>query len=309
MIASFLPIWLLTAVGYLTGRTRILGDEGELVLGRFVFHVAMPASLFATLSGTALDRFSGWAILTFGAGTVLTCLIGFAASRWVFGRALGDQAISGMAAGYVNSANLGIPVAIQLLGNTSFIVSVMLFQVLIVTPVVLTVIDIHRGRGTRVRDFLLVPARNPIIIACVLGVAVSAAGLRLPAQVLGPCHLLGAAAVPTALITLGMSLHGRRPEADLRSRGEVAVAVGLKVMIQPCVAFVLGRYAIHLSRTDLVAVVICSALPTAQNAFIYAREYGLRTELVRNSIVVSSALSMLSLLLATWLLGTGSPGN
>ena len=36
VIASFLPIWLLAAVGYLAGRTRILGDQGELVLGRFV---------------------------------------------------------------------------------------------------------------------------------------------------------------------------------------------------------------------------------------------------------------------------------
>jgi predicted permease len=306
VIASFLPIWLLTAVGYLTGRTGILGEQGELVLGRFVFHIAMPASLFATLSGTRLDRFSGWAIVTFGIGTVLTCLAGFAASRWVFGRGLGDQAISGMAAGYVNSANLGIPVAVQLLGNTSFIVSVMLFQVLVVTPVVLTVID-GAGRTVRVRDLLLLPARNPIIVACVLGVTVASLGRHPPSQVLGPCRLLGAAAVPAALVTLGMSLHGRTP--GTRSRGEVAVAVTLKIAIQPCVAFVLGRYAMHLSRNDLLAVVICSALPTAQNAFIFAREYGLRTELVRNSIVASSLLSMLSLLVATWLLGPPATGN
>lgn len=124
-----------------------------------------------------------------------------------------------------------------------------------------------------------------------------------------PYRLLGAAAVPAALVTLGMSLHGRTAEAGPRSRGEVVVAVTLKVVVQPCVAFVIGRYAIHLSRNDLLAVVICSALPTAQNAFIYAREYGLRTDLVRNSIVTSSVLSMLSLLLATWLLGPGYAGK
>lgn len=305
MIASFLPIWLLTAVGYLTGRSGILGEEGEIVLSRFVFHIAMPVSLFATLSGTRLDRFSGSAIATFGAGAVLTCLAGVAASRWAFGRGLGDQAISGMSSGYINSANLGIPVAMQLLGDTSFIVSVMLFQLLVITPVVLTVIETQDGSASRsrVRDLLLVPTRNPIIIASALGVAAAGLGLHVPRQVMAPCRLLGAAAVPTALVTLGMSLHGRTPQPGRRSRGEVAVAVALKLVMQPGVTFLLGRYAVHLSRTDLLAVVICAALPTAQNVFIYAREYGLRTELVRDVIVTSSVLSMLSLLLAIWLLG------
>ena len=70
-----------------------------------------------------------------------------------------------------------------------------------------------------------------------------------------------------------------------KAAGESLDAVLLKIVIQPCVAFVLGRYAVHLSRPDLLAVVVCSALPTAQNVFIFVGEYDLRTALVRNAIV------------------------
>ena len=42
VLAAFVPIWALTVLGYLVGRSGMLGDRAELVLGRLVFHVAMP---------------------------------------------------------------------------------------------------------------------------------------------------------------------------------------------------------------------------------------------------------------------------
>ncbi|MFF8918672.1 hypothetical protein ACF08M_36555 [Streptomyces sp. NPDC015032] len=53
----------------------------------------------------------------------------------------------------------------------------------------------------------------------------------------------------------------------------------------------------------MLAVVLCSTLPTAQNAFIYAQQYGLDTRVVRNSVVASTVVSMATLSLASWALG------
>ena len=50
MLAAFVPIWALTAVGWLAGRSRVLGAGAVDVLGRFVFYVAMPAALLDTLT-------------------------------------------------------------------------------------------------------------------------------------------------------------------------------------------------------------------------------------------------------------------
>ncbi|MFF2408216.1 AEC family transporter [Streptomyces sp. NPDC058092] len=335
LLSAFTPIWMLTAIGYAVGRSGLLGEQAEAVLGRFVFHVAMPAALFTMVSGARLDAFANSSMVAFAAGTALVCGLGFVASGRLFGRGTADRAIGSMASGYVNSANLGIPVAVQVLGDASFVAQIILFQVLLVSPVILTLLDTESGaasgsgavsgKGLVFRRMLTMPVRNPVIMASLLGVVVSALGLRLPHALAHSCDVLGAAAVPTALITLGLSLNvrpatgvptmqraegGERAEPDgagvRTKRAEVVVAVALKTLVQPLIAFVVGGPLLSLPDHQLLAVVLCSALPTAQNAFIYAQQYGLDTRLARNSVVASTVVSMATLSLATWSLGTSS---
>jgi predicted permease len=81
------------------------------------------------------------------------------------------------------------------------------------------------------------------------------------------------------------------------------VVVLLKIVFQPAVAYLAGRFVFHLAAHDLLAVVLCAALPTAQNVFIYAREYELSTELPRDAVVFSTLISMGTLWLVVSLLG------
>ncbi|MCX4677514.1 AEC family transporter [Streptomyces sp. NBC_01433] len=316
LLSGFAPIWTLTAIGYAVARGGLLGPAAEDVLGRFVFHVAMPAALFMMVSRARLGSFVNPSMLAFAAGTALASGVGFVVARRSFGRGTAEQAISSMASGYVNSANLGIPVAVQVLGDASFVAQIILFQVLFVSPVILTLLDrgadpsnTHWKAGFRRMPTM--PVRNPIIMASLLGLLVSATGVRPPLALAHSLDLLGAAAVPTALITLGLSLHGRPDTAAAEersgvpgSRSEVATVVALKTLLQPLIAFAVGGpLLLDLPEPQLLAVVLCSALPTAQNAFIYARQYGLDTTLARNAVVASTVVSMATLSFATWALG------
>ncbi|MFI9271120.1 AEC family transporter [Kitasatospora sp. NPDC052896] len=308
LFSGFVPIWVLTAAGYLVGRAGLLGEQAEAVLGRFVFHVAMPASLFAMLERSPLGAFGNSSMIAFAAGTALTSLLGALAARRLFGRGPADQAIAAMAAGYVNSANLGIPVAVQVLGDASFIVPVLLFQVLLVSPAVLAVLDSATatsggGARTALRRMVLLPVRNPIIMAAALGCLASATGFRLPGELDHSCQVLGGAAVPTALVTLGLSLHGRRPATGTNGRAEVGLQVVLKTLVQPLVAYAVGALLLGLPPHQLLAVVICSALPTAQNVYIYAQQYRLDTALARDSVLISTLVSMATLSGIAWALG------
>ncbi|MFD7733293.1 AEC family transporter [Kitasatospora phosalacinea] len=313
LVAAFAPIWVLTAVGWLAGRAGLLGADAEAVLGRFVFHVAMPAALFTVVARTDLASFADSWVLAFAAGTAVASLLGLLAGRGPgrSGRSTAERTVAVMAAGYVNSGNLGIPVAAQVLGDASFVAPVLLLQVLLVTPVVLAVLDATTGAarpspGARLRRLALLPLRNPVILGAGLGALFSAAGWRLPGPLADSAELLGAAAVPAALVTLGLSLHSppgavpQRPE-----RGELAVAVLVKAVGQPLAALAVGTLLLHLPGPQLRAAVLLSALPTAQNVYVYARLYGAAPVLARSAVLVSTVLSMLTLSVIAWSLGGG----
>src|SRR5262249_28985970 len=146
------------------------------------------------------------------------------------------------------------------------------------------------------------PLRNPIILGAGLGALVSATGVRPPAVIAHPVELLGAAAVPTALLTLGMSLRGR-PATDRGARAETWVTVLIKNLFQPLATLAAGALLLYLPPHQLLAVVLLAALPTAQNVFTYAREYGLDTAPARDAILASTLLSMLTLSGIAWFLG------
>ncbi|MEV7420459.1 AEC family transporter [Streptomyces sp. NPDC089919] len=303
VLGGFLPIWVVTALGWLAGRYGLLGPHAQDVLARFAFTFAMPALLFLTMSRSRLGDLVQPGMLVFALSLAAVFAVALALGRWVFRRKPGERAIAAMAAAYVNSANLGIPVAVHVLKDTSFVVPVALFQTLLVTPVILTMIDLGTPEGSRtpLRRMLSLPVRNPVVAASGGGLLVALLGRPLPAVVVDPLHLLGGAAVPAALFALGMSLHARvRPDAE--GRAERQVLVGLKLVAQPLVAYALGSWVFGLTGHALLSVVLVAGLPTAQNAFVFATEYRLDAGLVRDAVLLSTCCSVVSLTTIAWLL-------
>ncbi|WP_037604186.1 AEC family transporter [Streptacidiphilus rugosus] len=303
LVNAFVPIWVLTAVGYAARRRGLLGDTAAAVLGRFVFHLAMPAALFLTLSAMPLKSFDVRAVGAFGVSTAVAIGVSWLGAGRLFGRKAGERPIWGMAAGYVNSANLGIPIAQQVLHSVSFLAEVVLLQVLVVTPVILIVLDRHgdaEGR-VRVRRIASLPVRNPVILGSVLGVIWSAGHLPVPHEVSGSLNLLATAAVPVALIALGASLHSGASRQQV-ARAELGAITLMKLVLQPATALAAGLL-LHLTHPQLLAVVVCAGLPTAQNTFIFAQEYGVGEALANRAVLVTTTFSLATLAATAALIG------
>ncbi len=306
VLGGFAALAAVIAVGWVVGRVRLLGEEAPAILSRLSFFVATPALLFLTLADADTASVLSLALVA-SAGSALLVAVLYAGLAWWRWRLPAPELAAGaLAASYVNAGNLGIPVSVYVLQDASYVAPVLLFQVLVMAPTGLAVLASSRTTGRarhRWRQLLLQPLRTPVVIGCALGLLLAASGLEPPAAVLEPVEVVAALAVPAALLAYGMSLHGAPRPGSGEVAGQVWLAVGLKNVLQPAVAYALGRGVAGLDGIPLLAVVVTSALPTAQNVFVYAATYDRGTVLARDVVLLSTVLSVPVLVVVAVVLG------
>lgn len=303
VITGFAVVWTIVLAGYLIGRFGLLGGAGLETLTRLAFFVTAPALLFVTLATSTLGRIFTGALAAFVLSTLAVAALYVTIARLLWRRDVAELTVGALAAGYVNAGNLGIPIAAYVLGDVAFIAPVLMFQVLLAAPAALAVLEVATGERRPTLHLLAgMPARNPLMIASAAGIAVAVSGWQVPAPLLQPFVLLGAAAVPMTLLALGMSLRGSRPLRPGPDAPDRMLAVVLKAVVHPLLAYLIGRYALGLAGPALLAAVVTSALPTAQNIFVFASRYGRGEGFARDTIVLSTAIAAVTLVgVAAWL--------
>lgn len=303
ILTGFAVIALAVFVGWLAGRTGVLGPNARPVLARLNFSVLSPFLLFSVLA-TADVRALFSALLPVSAIAAVAIMLVFSVvSLALLRRGVARTTIGALAAGYVNGNNIGIPIALYLLGDAAYSAPVVLLQLLLFAPVALAVLGATVEGRTSVRGILRSTFTNPIIIGSLLGVLVSVSGLELPAMLLDPVQLIGQAAVPLMLIAYGLSLHGQRmfePGTGLR---DVVFASMLKLFAMPAIAWAVGAFAFGLEGRELYAVTVLAALPTAQNVFNFAQKYETAEVVARDTVLLTTVGSVPVLFGISLLLG------
>ncbi|MFJ8197687.1 AEC family transporter [Streptomyces sp. NPDC096152] len=303
VLSGFAVIAVVIGVGYVIGRRGSLGPHAREVLTKLAFSVASPALLFTTLARADLSVIFSSRLLVTAMSTAAVAAV-FVAVGAVRGWGVGRTTIGALCSSYVNSGNLGIPIAVYVLGDASLVAPVLLFQQIMVTPLALTVLDLS-GRGEKgpLWRRLLTPLRNPIAVGSLTGVLVSATGWTVPGPVMAPLTLIGNMSVPAVLLAYGISLRGSAAPGRGHDRHLVLLSVALKSAGQPLAAWALASGVFGLRGAPLLDVVVTSSLPAAQNLFTYASRYRVGESLARESILLSTILSVPVLVLVAALLG------
>jgi malonate transporter and related proteins len=294
VLAGFFVVWCIILVGWFVGRRRILGDNARPVLSGLTFFVASPALLFETLSKARLQEVFAEPLLVTAVAAIITAAAFFALARFWLKRALPEALMSAMSASLANSANLGIPIAVYVLGDASYVAPLLIFQLAFFTPMFLMILDSSTStHRTTALGFFLMILRNPMIVGSGLGLLVAGTGFQVPALVMEPIHLIGGAAIPAMLIAFGMSLNGTRPlQASAGRRMDTLLASGFKLAVQPALAYIFARFALGMDGHALFAVVVTSALPTAQNVFVAASRYQTGLTVAKDTVLITTVVAV-----------------
>ena len=319
VLSGFAVIWVIIGVGFLTGRTGVLGAEGRTVLSRTAFFIGSPALLFVTLAQADVAAVLGPQLWVAAASAFACALLFLLIARLALpSRRLSERIMAGLSSSMVNSANLGLPIAAYVLGDAALAAPVILFQLAIYTPVYITALEsalaaearraaldddgrspsAHRspsayGRFRRVAGQLGQTARNPMIIGSALGLLFSATGWPVPGPLWDSIELIGGLSIPAMLVAFGMSLADSRPlrKADGRI-GDAVLASAMKLVAHPVIAWLIGAFVVGLDGRALMIAVVLASLPTAQNVFVAAVRYETGQVVAKDTVLVTTVLAI-----------------
>jgi hypothetical protein len=201
-----------------------------------------------------------------------------------------------LGASYSNLVIVGLPIIAAGLGEQAILPLLALVSVqnLLLFPLV-TLFAHPNEPGTRMISRLWEPvkraATNPLMIGLALGFLVKLLSIQMPSLIAEPIHLIAQTGLPCALIVLGASFH--RYKVGRPSR-EALTMVGLKMVLQPLLVWVLVIVVIGLDPLWAAVAVMAAGMPTGINAYVMAEQMGAGQRFVSASIWMSTLLAVVS---------------
>jgi hypothetical protein len=211
-----------------------------------------------------------------------------------------------MAGVQVNTAYFAVPVFIMLFGTAVPIFTVLLFQVCLLSSIVIMIMELGaaaddaedggdgRRPAARAARALGASLSTPMVLSCFAALLLNLAHLRVPGTFLDGFSFVGAAAAPIALFALGLHLGG----TGLRWRGttrEELWLIGFKCVFFPLLTWAVCAGPFGVRGPWLDYLVLIAAMPAPQNLFIFAQRYNIGVDMSA-SLVVKSSVASLALL-------------
>jgi malonate transporter len=306
-----LPLFAAVLLGYFCVRGGLFKPTDMRLFGSFVLNVALPALLFLAVATrdardvfniTYMAVFATGALLTIAASFIILSLLKTSPSR---------RAVAVMGTSCPNSGFVGYPLMLLAFPDSAgqILALNMLVENFLIIPLCLVLFELSKERnGTGITRLIgqsaLNVLRRPMVIALLLGLAVSLLRVPLPEPVIRTTSLFAASASALALFTIGGALvglpfRGHRALAALTAAGKLLLHPALAALALSA-AMALGLPP--LSRELAAAVILSAAIPMFSIYALFAAELG-HEGMASIAQVLATGASFLTLsALMLWLL-------
>lgn len=276
IIGALVPVFLVILVGYGLTRFRFAEPDDWRQIERIVYYVLFPALIASSIATADL---SGLPVIPFAATLILTVLLA-ASLLSILRRTTGEKlGLQGPTYSSVYQGSLrwngfvALAAVAVVFGDKGVAVAALAIAIMVPMLNVMSVVALTRHAGKEVPNIGNIAknvARNPLIIACLTGIALNVSGIGLPEPFGTTASLLGRAALTLGLLAVGAGL-------DLKAAADnkvlVSLACSIKLILIPIIIAVLSTlFGIEGFIRDVL--ILCGTVPTASSAYVLARQLG-----------------------------------
>jgi len=302
---SVLPIFALVLTGFALRKSGAFAAAKWQIIEEVCFWLFFPALLILTLARTDLGSLSLGRIGMTTLATALSIMAVLLVLRPLLARWFNIGAAAYTSIFQTSTrwhAFTALAIVLKLYGDAGgAIVAIVLALLVPLLNVVNIVVLAIYASGIRPSLFqtLRAIAGNPIILSCILGIAINLSGMSLWPPIITYLDLIGRAALGSSLLALGAGLS---VNALLNTSGEVLIGVFFKLIAAPALTVLFGLY-FGITAFELGVLLVCASVPTSVNGFIVARKMGGDAELYAATSTVQTVLSFVTIPLVIWLGG------
>ena len=299
VIAALLPVFLLIVLGFILKRTLMRLDTQWHGLERLTYYVLFPVLLVQTLVRADLSQVPvagvGGALFL---SVLLMSLLCLALRPWLARAGVDGPAFTSVFQGATRwQTYVALAVAGNLFGDQGLALASVAMVAIIPLANVFSVGVLAHYASTEKRSagaILMTVATNPLIWACIIGLALNVTHFPLPKLWHDVADALGRSSLAIGLLVTGAGLHLK---GMFRPSLAASLAVFLKLVAMPVMTVALALL-FGLTGTSLAVVTACSAVPTSSSAYVLARQMNGDAPLLAQIITLQTILAAVTMPIA-----------
>ncbi|WP_448031451.1 AEC family transporter [Bradyrhizobium liaoningense] len=299
VVAALLPVFILIVLGVVLKHSLMRLDTQWHGLEQLTYFVLFPMLLIQTLVKADLSRVPvagvGGALLLSALAMSLLCL----ALRPALSRlGIDGPAFTSIFQGATRwQTFVALSIAANMFGDLGLaLASVAMVAIIpLVNVFSVAVLAHYTAKEKRSpRAIAMTVIRNPLIWACVIGLAINLMHLPLPRIWHEVADALSRSSLAIGLLVTGAGLHLK---GLLRPSLGAAIGVGLKLVLMPALALGLATW-FGITGNSLAIVAICASVPTSPSAYVLARQMGGDAPLLAQIITLQTILAAITMPIA-----------
>ncbi len=259
------PMAIMVGIGVLLRICKTADAPTMKKVDNMIFKVFMPTLSFYNIYKTDFSRLDNIGYIVYGVVTLMILFILAMTVGMKYIKPRPTAAAYGQAVFRSNYLIFGAAVAESIygVGNIGIVSLLGAVAVPLYNAQAAILLETARHGNASAKKLLLAIAKNPTVIATVMGLSVNFSGIVLPELVIEVVQDLSGLTTPLSFLSIGVSLS---LGGAVAKKGYLVSATLLRLIVVPAV-FVLGAVALGFRGQELCALLILFAAPTAVSSY------------------------------------------